>query len=207
MRTQQFLLAGLLLMTAVLRASAAPVKDTDVISTGQIVALTQRLAPEKPTLCVFFKPDSTLERDFLEMLRKNAGDKVGFRVIQIKTGREPIAAKYEITETPTALVYDRRGRLVSRSSHAEEILASLKKAAGVMRIDWAEEGDANYAESVRLMGHPPGTGILRTMTLQPEYLKYINDLSMKAHFSDGYLPRRVKEMIATYVSQLNRCKY
>ncbi|GDX40885.1 hypothetical protein LBMAG21_11770 [Armatimonadota bacterium] len=76
-----------------------------------------------------------------------------------------------------------------------------------MRIDWAEEGDPNYLESARLMGRSPGKGILRTMTLQPEYLKYISDLSQKAHFTDGYLKRRVKEMIATYVSELNHCKY
>jgi hypothetical protein len=35
----------------------------------------------------------------------------------------------------------------------------------------------------------------------------INKLSRQAHFSDGYLDRRTKEMIATYVSAINKCKY
>jgi hypothetical protein len=178
-----------------------------VISSGKVVNLADKLMPDKPTLFVFYKHSSTLERDFLAKVSQDAGDRVGVCLIQLKTGAEPIAAKYSVVETPTAIVYDRRGREVSRNSNAEQILLGVKKAAGVMRLDWAEEGDAHYLASVKAMGRSPGTGILRTMTLQPEYLKHINDLSMTAHFSDGYLPRRVKEMIATYVSSLNKCKY
>ena len=211
---RKIVLAGLILTLSPTFGSAAPPlpagilkKDAAAISSGKSVALAEYLTPEKPTLFVFYKPNSTLERAFLSNLQKQAGDRVGVQRIELKTGAEPIAKKYQITETPTAMVYDRRGRLTARSSQAEEIQAALKKAAGVMRLDWAEEGSANYEDSVKALGHPPGTGILRTMTLQPEYLRYINDLSMKAHFSDGYLPRRVKEMIATYVSSLNECKY
>ena len=156
---------------------------------------------------VFLKTNSSLERDFLKALYKVKGERTGLETIELKTGLEPIAKQYDIKETPTAIVYDRRGRIVTRSSKADEISDAVKKAAGVMRIDWAEEGDANFLESVRLIGRSPGVGILRTMTLQPEYLKFISDLSQKAHFSDGFLKRRVKEMIATYVSELNQCKY
>lgn len=199
----------LIALCAVLPLSlrAQPQPDIAVFSTGKAFKLEDKRAAEKPTLFIFVKPNSSLERTFLENLKQLAGDKVGVRVISLKTGAEPIASTYEIKETPTAIVMDRRGRLVSRSSKAEEIQAALKKAAGVMRIDWAEEGDTNFEASVKAMGRSPGTGILRTMTLQPDYLKSINELSLKAHFSDGYLPRRVKEMIATYVSQLNKCKY
>jgi hypothetical protein len=207
MRHTYLLTVGLCLLALSLNPADALPKGALVISTGKVVTLTDRLMPEKPTVFVFMKPSSTLERAFLDTLSKDAGKKVGIRVIELKTGMEPIAAKHEIKETPTALVYDRRGRLVARSSQPEEIQAAIKKAAGVMRIDWAEEGDANFEGAVKALGRSPGTGILRTMTLQPEYLKYINDLSMKAHFSDGYLPRRVKEMIATHVSALNKCKY
>lgn len=187
--------------------NAASAQTYKPISTGQKVSLTERLTPELPTVFVFFKSNSSLERDFFKALQKETSGKVGFGVVELKTGIEPIAQQYDIKETPAALVYDRRGRLVIRSSNAEEIRSAVQKAAGVMRIDWAEEGDPNYLESVRLMGRSPGKGILRTMTLQPEYLKYISDLSQKAHFTDGYLKRRVKEMIATYVSELNHCKY
>ncbi len=177
------------------------------ISTGQKITLSERLTPEQPTVFVFLKTNSSLERDFLKELYKVKSEKAGLETIELRTGLEPIAKQYDIKETPTAIVYDRRGRIVTRSSKANEISAAVKKAAEVMRIDWAEEGDANYLNSVRLIGRSPGVGILRTMTLQPEYLKLINDLSQKAHFSDGFLKRRVKEMIATYVSEINHCKF
>lgn len=182
-------------------------KDGVVISSGKTVTLTDFLTPEKPTLFIFYKPSSSLERDFVKNLQTQANGNVGIQRVELKTGSEPITKKYAVTETPTALVYDRRGRLLAQSSQSEEIIAALKKAAGVMRLDWAEEGDANFVASVKGMGRLPGTGILRTMTLQPEYLRLINELSLKAHFSDGHLNRRTKEMIATYVSALNRCKY
>jgi hypothetical protein len=182
-------------------------QSVQTVSTGQKADLLKRLTPESPTVFVFIKSNSSLERDFLKALQKESSSKIGFGVIALKTGMEPIAKQYEVTETPTALVYDRRGRLIARSSQADAIRAAIVKAAGVMRIDWAETGDANFQESMRLLGRNPGAGILRTMTLQPEYLKYINDLSQKAHFSDGFLKRRIKEMIATYVSQINHCKY
>jgi hypothetical protein len=35
----------------------------------------------------------------------------------------------------------------------------------------------------------------------------VQELASLMHFSDGFLPRKQKEMIATYVSGLNRCKY
>jgi hypothetical protein len=31
--------------------------------------------------------------------------------------------------------------------------------------------------------------------------------SYRVHFSEGHLSRRIKEMIATYVSALNECRY
>jgi len=193
----------LVLLGPVLRAQTAPT----TISTGKKVMLTDHLMPEAPTVFVFMKISSTLEKAFLTDISTEVKPGMGFNVIQLKTGEEPVARQYQVTETPTAMVYDRRGRIVIRSANAEEIRASIRKAAGVMRIDWAEDGDANYKESVRVLGRSPGTGILRTMTLQPEYLKYINDLSQKAHFTDGFLKRRIKEMIATYVSSLNHCKF
>ena len=58
-----------------------------------------------------------------------------------------------------------------------------------------------------LGGRRPVPGILRTMSLQPEYMALISATAQKAHFTDGFLKRRTKEMIATYVSSLNHCKY
>ena len=48
--------------------------------------------------------------------------------------------------------------------------------------------------------------ILKTMSLRPDFLTAINAAS-HLHFSDGALTRAQHEMIASYVSALNRCRY
>lgn len=48
--------------------------------------------------------------------------------------------------------------------------------------------------------------ILRTMSLRPDFLAAIDEAS-KLHFTDGALTRAQHEMIASYVSALNRCRY
>jgi len=48
---------------------------------------------------------------------------------------------------------------------------------------------------------------MRTMSLRPEWLKQINELHRMEHQPDTALDRRTKEMIATYVSALNKCKF
>jgi hypothetical protein len=104
-------------------------------------------------------------------------------------------------------VFDRRGRLVARSSDPDEIRASILKAVGVMRVDWPEGADPRVEETNRLLGRPVTGGILRTMAFQPEWLGHVNELARKAHFSPGFLDVRTKEMIAAYVSALNDCRF
>jgi len=48
--------------------------------------------------------------------------------------------------------------------------------------------------------------ILRTMSLRPDFLAAIDEAS-RLHFTDGALTRAQHEMIASYVSALNRCRY
>jgi alkylhydroperoxidase family enzyme len=48
--------------------------------------------------------------------------------------------------------------------------------------------------------------ILRTMSHRPDFLAAIMDAS-RLHFSDGALTRAQHEIIASYVSALNRCPY
>ena len=48
--------------------------------------------------------------------------------------------------------------------------------------------------------------ILRTMSLRPDFLTAI-DAASRMHFADGALTRAQHEMIASYVSALNRCRY
>ena len=49
--------------------------------------------------------------------------------------------------------------------------------------------------------------ILKCFSLRPDLLQSVIDISYPLHFSDGFLSRRQKEMIATYVSALNQCRY
>jgi hypothetical protein len=48
--------------------------------------------------------------------------------------------------------------------------------------------------------------ILQTMSLRPDFLAAIQAASVM-HFTDGALSRAQHEMIASYVSAINRCRY
>jgi uncharacterized peroxidase-related enzyme len=50
-------------------------------------------------------------------------------------------------------------------------------------------------------------GIIKCFGARPDFLRQVMDFSNTVHFSEGHLARRHKEMIASYVSYLNRCPY
>ena len=82
------------------------------------------------------------------------------------------------------------------------------------RIRWINESEATgpIAEAYAWWmaanpGRPQIPGILKCLSLRPDLFRGMTDLSDRVHFADGHLTRRVKEMIATYVSALNRCPY
>src|ERR1700746_1946212 len=50
-------------------------------------------------------------------------------------------------------------------------------------------------------------GIIKCFGARPDFLRQVVDFSNTIHFSEGHLLRRHKEMIASYVSYLNRCPY
>lgn len=203
MHSNFLMLAVALAAAPIIPAAAAPGQ----LPPDRETALTSRLAAEKPTLFLFFRPDSAMERRLADDLQRELGDLVCLQWVQLKSGSEKLAQQHAVVETPTAFIYDRRARLVSRTSDPASMRAALKQALGVMRIDWAADDDPRMAEVEKLLGRRPTGGILRTMSLQPRYLAYISELSGLAHFADGFLDRRTKEMIATYVSALNKCKY
>jgi hypothetical protein len=80
-------------------------------------------------------------------------------------------------------------------------------------IQWANEagatGDAAeaYREWMERTGRGKIPGILKCMSLRPDFFRQVVDFSNTVHFSEGHLPYRTKEMIATFVSGLNRCPY
>ena len=81
------------------------------------------------------------------------------------------------------------------------------------RIQWIEEDAATgeaaeaYRDWMEQTGRDRIPGILKCMSLRPDFFRQVVDFSNTLHFSEGHLTRRVKEMIATYVSGLNRCPY
>jgi hypothetical protein len=80
------------------------------------------------------------------------------------------------------------------------------------RISWVEDGDASgeladlYRELKTRSARGNVPDILRTMSARPDFLRAIDQAS-RLHFTDGALSRAEHEMIASYVSALNRCHY
>lgn len=82
------------------------------------------------------------------------------------------------------------------------------------RIKWIPESEAQgeiaevySAWRAANPGRVEIPGILKCFSLRPDFLRDVVGFSGRVHFSDGHLDRRTKEMIATHVSALNRCKY
>jgi hypothetical protein len=82
------------------------------------------------------------------------------------------------------------------------------------RIAWVEDEDAT-GELARIYAqwkadHPGRDrmpGIMKCFSQRPDFLRDVIGFSYRLHFDDGHLLRRTKEMIATFVSGLNRCPY
>jgi hypothetical protein len=86
----------------------------------------------------------------------------------------------------------------------------------VPRIGWIDEKDAGgqladlfaAARAGVISGVPREKvpDILHTMSHRSDFLAAVMDAS-KVHFSEGALTRAQHEMIASYVSALNKCHY
>ncbi|MCP4815641.1 MAG: hypothetical protein GY888_24275 [Planctomycetaceae bacterium] len=81
-------------------------------------------------------------------------------------------------------------------------------------IDWVEDDEATgktaeiYAAwRTRNPGRAAMPDILKCFSPRPDVLASVIRFSDELHFSSGHLDRRVKEMLATYVSGLNACRY
>lgn len=48
---------------------------------------------------------------------------------------------------------------------------------------------------------------MKTMSLRPDVLRLMSEVAARLHFTGGALTRAQHEMIAAYVSALNRCHY
>jgi hypothetical protein len=81
------------------------------------------------------------------------------------------------------------------------------------RIGWVDESKATghlsevYRQYLQTSGRPEVAGILKCFSQRPDFLEDVIEFSNCVHFSEGHLTRRMKEMLATYVSALNHCVY
>jgi len=80
-------------------------------------------------------------------------------------------------------------------------------------IRWVEEDEAPgeaaeaYREWMEATGRSRVPLILKCFSLRPDFFRQVVAFSNALHFSEGHLTRRIKEMIATLVSGINRCHY
>lgn len=82
------------------------------------------------------------------------------------------------------------------------------------RIDWIEDEQAHGAVAEVYAAWKAANPdreempeILKCFSARPDFLQQVMQASYGLHFTDGHLSRRQKEMIATYVSALNGCRY
>jgi hypothetical protein len=81
------------------------------------------------------------------------------------------------------------------------------------KINITEDGDATGATAEayecwrKESGRTQVPGIIKCFGARPDFLRQVVEFSNTVHFSTGHLIRRHKELIASYVSHLNRCPY
>jgi hypothetical protein len=196
-----------------LSAAGAPPTTTasEVVSTGAVFDLKKAALPEGTTVLVFTQATSAIERQFVADLGKSLplGSHLALRVVRLQSLRAPAAGQFQVKSTPTAVVVDRWGHILGRSEKPDEIRAAVRKGMLMARIRWIDEDDP-LAPSVY---HAPPqairrgiAGIVKTMGLRPDAMQVFMAMS-DIHFSDGFLKRREHELIAAYVSALNKCKF
>jgi len=191
--------------------ASRPKEPSPVISTGKEAILVAHLQPERPTVVLFFQPTKAEDNDLLELAqdRVKKDPRVALRLVRLASLETPIARQYEITATPLAFVYDRNKNLLGKGARIDELEPLVGSALRTGRIKWVDERDEKATEVYRRFGggRYPVPEIMKTMSLQPEAMEMISEIAGRFHFRDTYLPRRTKEMIASYVSALNKCRY
>lgn len=203
--------AALVVCAAGLGSAAMAGVNAEVVSTGSRFEVKKVLKEEGTTVVLFTQATSTMEQQFLADLEKQlpSDGKVALDVVKLRDASAPAAQQYNVASTPTAVVFDRFGRELGRSSQPEEIKAAVRKGQLMARIKWVDEDDPKAPE---VYGRPAEMikrgipGIVKSMALRPEVFKMFNIMS-QVHFTDGFLTRREHEMIAAYVSGLNKCKF
>ena len=89
--------------------------------------------------------------------------------------------------------------------------SAAEKTATKIRIVEDEDAAGELAAAYDFWragsGRQQVPGIIKCFGARPDFLRQVVEFSNRVHFSEGHLSRRHKEMIASYVSYLNRCPY
>lgn len=189
-----------------------PFVDALHISRGEAVDLDVAAVPNQPNVYIFYSATSSADRALVDNLvaRRRNSDQVALHLIRLPSLDSPAAKQHKVVETPLVLVRDRFGHELARTSSVDEIFPAVVKALKTARIAWVDERDPTAPEVYKNLGggRVGVASIIKTMSLQPEWMDSIDRLSRISIFADNTaLPRRLKEMVATYVSGINRCKY
>ena len=87
--------------------------------------------------------------------------------------------------------------------------ADATKAATKIRIIEDADATGDVAAAYDFWragsGRKQVPGIIKCFGARPDFLRQVMQFSNTVHFSEGHLSRRLKEMIASHVSYLNRC--
>lgn len=92
-------------------------------------------------------------------------------------------------------------------------LSPARSSSTAANLPLVEESEADsevsqlYARYRSGFGRPDIPGILKCFATHPPLLRSMMDVAESLLFSDGFLVRRHKEMIATFVSAQNACPY
>lgn len=169
----------------------------------------------RPAFLLFSLQASSVEREFVAGLPKD-----GIRVVSLRDLDAPEAREFHVHETPTLIRLTSVGKeqercvggpsisthLVGKTEKQEVALTCSVRSA--KRLQWVEETDRRAPWVYRKFQAEGGVPeIFKTMSLRPELMDRMHELSERAHFSDGFLDCRTKERIATLVSALNRSRY
>ena len=102
-------------------------------------------------------------------------------------------------------------RMASNIQGSESPQQTARPAATKIRIIEDTEAMGETAAAYDFWragsGRQQVPGIIKCFGARPDFLQQVVQFSNTIHFSEGHLARRHKEMIASYVSYLNRCPY
>ena len=97
-----------------------------------------------------------------------------------------------------------KSRTQSRTAFSQQPPTKIR----IVEEDTATGEAASVYQYFRdLMGRQNVPDILKCFAFDPAFARHMIDLSSVLLFSDGFLTRRQKELIATYVSSRNACPY